>query len=144
MIWALLALLGVPIWLVVGALGAAIWSRRQFAGQPDVVRVKLRPLGQPWPRRRAYARAVHDVLVVNSGLALVRTTMHGVHQATADDGAAAPVKGIDDPVIFALKFDDGSQALLAVPAAARASFQALTTSARDRRGSAAELTQDQS
>jgi len=33
---ALLALLGVPIWLLIGMVGAALWSRRRFAQGPGV------------------------------------------------------------------------------------------------------------
>ncbi len=116
MIWALLAVLGVPIWLVVGALCAVLWSRRSFSRQPGAFRAKLRPASDgSWPRRSVYARVVHDVLVVNSGLALVRTSIHGVRTATVVDNPD-PVAGLTDPVVLALTFDSGQPALLATEA----------------------------
>lgn len=57
MIWATLAFLGVPIWLVVGALIGALFSRHQFRAQPDVVPLLFREAGdEKWPRRLAYGR----------------------------------------------------------------------------------------
>lgn len=44
MIRALLAILGVPIWLVVGGLAGALLLRRRTMSQPEVVRMKLRPV----------------------------------------------------------------------------------------------------
>lgn len=79
MIWVLLAMLGVPIWLVVGALGGAVISRRRLQGQDDVFAVSRRAHGEDdWPRRPAFGRHVHDVLLVNSGLARVRTEVLAV------------------------------------------------------------------
>ena len=37
MLWALLAILGVPIWLVVGVLGGVVQSRRETAVLGDIV-----------------------------------------------------------------------------------------------------------
>jgi hypothetical protein len=80
MIWAVLALLGVPIWLIAGMLGVAFWSRRRFKRAPGVFRCKLRAtsgdapgIADHWPRASAYGRWVHDVLLVQKGVALVRT-----------------------------------------------------------------------
>jgi hypothetical protein len=76
MIWALLALLGVPIWLIVGALGGALLARQRFRSQPEVFRMVARTAGDDsWPRATSYGRLVRDVLVVNRGLALVRTEL---------------------------------------------------------------------
>jgi hypothetical protein len=76
-IWILLAMFGVPLWLVVGTLGGALWSRRTFRRAPGVFPCKVRIISGPedsgkWPRATAYARWVHDVLPVHAGLALVR------------------------------------------------------------------------
>jgi hypothetical protein len=56
-IWALLALLGMGMWLVVGMLAAAFWSRRRFKRVPGVFRCKLRVtngdvsgIAHDWPR----------------------------------------------------------------------------------------------
>lgn len=79
MIWALLAILGIPIWVIVGALAGAVWSRRRFRSQPGVFRIAVRAAGeQSWPRVVAYGRLVRDVLVVNRGLALVRVELYPI------------------------------------------------------------------
>ena len=77
MIWILLAALGVPLWLVVGALSGALWSRRQFRRAAGVFPCKVRIVSGPegpgkWTRSTAHARWIHDVLLVHVGLALVR------------------------------------------------------------------------
>jgi len=113
-IWALLALLGVPIWLVVGALAAALLSRRRFRAQPGVFRLKERGPGQDkWPRRTAYGRVIHNVLVLNKGLALARTAFRGV-QSVTDRPQDGPIAPFDQAVVFELLFDDGTDSLVAV------------------------------
>ena len=125
MIWALLAILGVPIWLIVGVVTAAVVSRRRFKAQPGVFQLKLRPVdGEKWPRRVAYGRLVHDVLILNSGLALIRTTARGIRSVT-DRPADETVPGFDRPEIFELAFDDGSAALVAVDRSAASSIHAI-------------------
>ena len=72
-------MLGVPIWLVVGALGSALFSRHRFKTRTGVIPLLFREAGEDkWPRRPSYGRYVHNVLVVNRGLALVRTSVHVV------------------------------------------------------------------
>jgi hypothetical protein len=88
MILAILALLGVPLWLLLGALGASLWNRRQFKRRPGVFQVKLRTRStegeQPrWGRRTSYAVWVHDVLLVQRGPALVTTEAIGVQHLIA-------------------------------------------------------------
>ncbi len=125
MIWALLAVLGVPIWLVVGALAGALLSRRRFQAQPGVFRLKERGAGQDkWPRRTAYGRVIHSVLIVNKGLALARTTFRGVRSVT-DRPQDEPVAPFDQVAIFELTFDDGSRSLVAVDRSAAPPIQSL-------------------
>lgn len=117
MIWALLAILGVPIWLVVGALTGALLLRRRNRSRPGVVRMKLRPVdADRWPRRASYGRLVRDVLVLHTGLALLRSDVQGVAEAfeRADLG---PVPPFALPRVSQLTFDDGSTVLLAVDGA---------------------------
>ena len=124
MIWALLAILGVPIWLVVGALGAALWSRHRFKNAPGTFRLKLRKesgtyegISDKWPRAVVYAEWVHDVLLVRKGLGLVPTMPIGV-AAMEEAGQSADsgeVKGLgDDPVILRFRLDDESVIQMAV------------------------------
>lgn len=115
MIWATLALLGVPIWLVVGALIGALFSRHRFKAQPDVVPLLCREAGDDnWPRRPAYGRYVHDVLIVNHGLAQIRTSIHVVERVDRLDLGDTTFKHFADPIAFALRLDDGSEYELAI------------------------------
>jgi hypothetical protein len=115
MIWATLAFLGVPIWLVVGALIGAMFSRRQFKAQPDVVPLMFRAVDDnKWPRGLAYGRYVHNVLIVNHGLAQIRTAVHVVDNVERLDLGDTTFKHIDDPIAFTVRLDDGSEYELAI------------------------------
>ncbi len=61
---ALLAVLGIPIWLVVGVL-IAVWQiRRAVKQQPGVFEILVRAEDtDKWPRELSYGRVVRDVLV---------------------------------------------------------------------------------
>ena len=108
MIWALLAILGVPIWLVVGGLGASLWSRHRFRDQPGVFKLAMRSGGaEKWPWAAAYGRIVHDVVVVTSGLALVRTAIHAI-SVCRPLHLEEEVRGFDSIAFFELTLDDGS------------------------------------
>ena len=128
MVWALLAILGVPLWLVVGGLTVTLLNRRRFKKQPDVFRMKLRLkdgesdfAGEKWPRMANYGRWVHEVLLYNKGLGLVPTVAIGVQAMEADAQEADPkeAKGLgDNPVTILLRLDDGSRVYLGVAAEA--------------------------
>jgi hypothetical protein len=108
MLWATLAILGIPIWLVLGALGASQWSRRRFKAQPGVFRLAWRASGaEKWPRMGAYGRVIHDVVVVTRGIALVRTAVHGINAARPRD-FEGEVRGFDKVAAFEITLDDGS------------------------------------
>lgn len=75
----LLVALGIPLWLVAGMVLGALYSRHRFKQAPGVFRCKVRlvagtagSLKTNWGRAPAYGRWVHDVLLLNQGLALVR------------------------------------------------------------------------
>jgi hypothetical protein len=115
MIWATLALLGVPIWLVVGALIGAMFSRHHFRAQDDVFPLLFREAGDDkWPRRLAYGRYVHNVLIVNHGLAQIRTSVHVVEDVDLLDLGETTLKHIDDPIGFVVRLDDGDVYELAI------------------------------
>ncbi len=79
MIWALLALLGIPIWLIVGMLVGIVLTRRAFKQQPGVFAVAVRTEhADKWPRQPTYGRLVHDVLVLNRGAAFLRVEIHAI------------------------------------------------------------------
>jgi hypothetical protein len=114
-IWALLAILGVPIWLIVGALGGALWNRRSFRAQDGVFPIALRPAGQDsWPRITSYGRLIHDVLVVNLGLALVRTKIYPVIDARPIDVTTTP-KHLEDALGRMLVVEGHGDIEVAVP-----------------------------
>jgi hypothetical protein len=67
-----LAALGVPLWMVVGALAAGIWSRRSFKRAPGVFPAKLRVtagevpgLKTTWPRRVVMTASLGGVPVIS-------------------------------------------------------------------------------
>ena len=122
-IWIILAALGIPIWLVLGALGATLLSRRSFKRPAGVFPAKLRivsgevpTLKDSWPRRPGYARWVHDVLLVQHGLALQRTealAVSGVTPASSPHGAD-DIRGLGDaPLVVTLDLDGGASVELA-------------------------------
>lgn len=129
MIWIILAALGIPIWFVLGALGASLLSRRSFKRRDGVFPVKLRfvsgevaTLKNSWPRRPGYARWVHDVLLVQHGLALLRTEAYPVAglRASRTSEDAGEMRGLGDaPLVITLDLDSRSVIELAAPATVR-------------------------
>ena len=127
MVWILLAALGVPIWLVVGALGGALLSRRRFRRAPGVFPCKVRPgsgsgSDDPgrWPRTAAYARWVHDVLLVHAGLALVRNRAMPVAGLDGDISTLPEVRVKRDAAVsIRARLDDGSVVEVAAPGSMR-------------------------
>jgi hypothetical protein len=121
MIWATLIFLGIPIWLVLGALGGGLISRHRFQKTPGVFPMRTRDLsgeGQKWSGKM-HALWVHDVLLANKGFALVRTVPHGVQQISrhVSQMDASTVKGLgDDPVSLVVVFDDGTEVEIATDA----------------------------
>ena len=117
MVWILLAALGIPLWMVAGALIATLSSRRHFKSAPGAFSAKLRivagdvpGLKDSWPRRPLLARWTHDVLVIQRGLALVRTDLLGVAQATEllTTGNPDAIHGLGaEPLVLAVVLDNG-------------------------------------
>jgi len=116
---ALLALLGVPLWLILGWLAGALWHRRDIQKNlPDVFKMKARVvegsyrhLDGNYSRIAALAIWAHDILIIEKGLLLARN----LHFAVADDiqtpQPADPkqVKGLGDkPVTMQFRLDDGT------------------------------------
>ena len=117
MLWALLAILGVPVWLVVGMLVGVILSRRSFHREQGVFALNVRPEGaSKWPRQVVYGRRVRDVLVTNRGAALLRTEFHPVDDVV-DLALHDPPKRPADAVGRLVTVADGRRLEVAVPKA---------------------------
>lgn len=111
MIPILLAVLGVPLWLVAVAVLVMVRSRRRLRRTPGVFACRLRPAGPTeaaaWPRSKRYAYWVHDVLLVHRGPALKR------YEALPVASVAGPVEATtakrlgDRPMWLRLHLDDG-------------------------------------
>ena len=118
-----LVVLGVPLWLVLGALGAGLWSRRSFRKTPGVFDMKARVIDgaappPKWKRQTSCARWVHDVLIVHQGLAMVRNRALPVASASPATISSGEVRGLgDDPVAVRLRLDGGEVVEVAAAAA---------------------------
>ena len=120
MVAILLVALGIPLWLVAGVVLGALYSRHRFKQAPAVFRCKVRlvagtvsSLKTTWGRAPAYGRWVHDVLLVNQGLALVRVLPIPVVQVVAGPNAAAVKRLGPAPRVLSLRVDGGSTIELA-------------------------------
>jgi len=107
MVWAALACLGVPIWLLAGILAALLWNRSQFKKQDGVFPAKLRLESGSFHSfseklASVYCVWVHDVLLVHKGIGLVSTLPVPV-------AAAGERKHLGDKTMyFSFRLDDGS------------------------------------
>jgi hypothetical protein len=105
--WLALGFLGIPIWLIVGALAALYWNRRHFKKQPGVFPAKLRLEtgsfhGLSEKAAATYCVWVHDVLLVHKGLGLITTLPVPV-------AAAEERKHLGDKTMYLrFRLDDGS------------------------------------
>jgi len=116
----LLTAVGIPIGVVLGALAVGLLSRRAHRSRPGVFPCKVRKASarsQPWGRRTAYARWVHDVLLVHSGMPLIRYEALAVRSVDTPATRVDDVRfiGSRDPVSVRVILDDGSTLDLASP-----------------------------
>jgi hypothetical protein len=121
-------LLGVPIWLIVGALGSVLWSRRHFRAQTGVFPIAIRAADDEfWPRTISHGRLIRDVVVVNRGLALVRTEIHPVVGVRSTNVSGTPKK-IDNAATRLLSIDGHADIEAAVPPSVARQLDALPLS----------------
>jgi hypothetical protein len=123
MVAILLVALGIPLWLVAGMVLGALYSRQRFKHASGVFRCKVRlvagtagSLKTTWGRAPAYGRWVHDVLLVNQGLALVRGTALPVLGVVTGPDKANPdqVKRLGSaPRVLSLRLDGNATIELA-------------------------------
>jgi hypothetical protein len=120
----LLVALGIPLWLVAGMVLGALYNRRKFKQAPGVFRGKVRlvagtlgSLKTTWGRAPAYGRWVHDVLLLNQGLALARVLPVPIKGVVTGPDKADPaeVKGLGPaPMVLTLEVDGDATVELAV------------------------------
>lgn len=98
MIWALLALLGIPIWFIAVILVAVFRNRRKVLARPDVFRF-VEPKDDGWARSAGVARWVSDVLIVHKGPALINTDAQHVINVEVGRKIEEPIKKLDGDAI---------------------------------------------
>ena len=116
LISAILYVLGVPLWMLVGAVILIIWNSKRVKKQPGVFPLKVRPKRDPdgdkkpkWPRGVSYAQWIHDVVIVRKGPALILTVPYGIKKVEVYPQDADPeeVKGLGDhPHLAQVRLDD--------------------------------------
>jgi hypothetical protein len=124
MIWALLAILGVPIWLVVGALAGSLLHRRRFAQRPGVFTCRVWTDAGRWGRTTRHALWIHDVLLMAGGLARVRIEALGIAGLVeGPHDCDARFRGSESSVAITVRTDDGAQVQVAAPRSAAGLLQ---------------------
>jgi hypothetical protein len=115
-IWATLALLGIPIWLIAIVLVAAFRNRNKVRANPNVFDYKLKK-GDVWKRKKGYARWVSDVLIYHAGIAMIRTDAFEISTVRVLDTTDLPSKGLgDDPTGLEVTYAGGETVTFAVSA----------------------------
>jgi hypothetical protein len=119
MIWAILAILGVPLWLIAIFLFVLLRSRSKVNRIPQSFPCKARAasggvsgLTDSFPRYKARGHWVHDVLILHGGNPfLIQTMPHGVaglvHGPDAAERTIKHIKRIKDPVSLRYRTDSG-------------------------------------
>lgn len=114
MIWATLALLGIPIWFIAVVLIAAFRNRNAVRSNPNEFEYKLKK-GDGWRRKKGYARWVSDVLIFHAGIALIRSEAVQVDDVEILDAMQVPANGLgDNPTGLLVRYADGKTVTIAV------------------------------
>jgi hypothetical protein len=125
MIWAILAFLGVPLWVCALGLTALVFRTRAIKGRPGNMTVRVRRPGRSrWTR--ANAIWVSDVFVWRASPAAWAEDVRQVSSASprpASPEEAAKLHRLGDgPALLTLTYADGATMEVAAPAAASASL----------------------
>jgi hypothetical protein len=112
MIWAILVLLGVPLWLVASGILVLLLRARQLRHRPANVGVRVhdpdKAPAKGW--KKGNALWVRDVFAFRGWPAAWSETLAGVSAATSrapTDVEAHALRHLDAPVIAVLTLDDG-------------------------------------
>ena len=120
MIWALLALLGIPLWFIALILIAAVAQRRSIQRTDGVFRYKVRG-DKGWSRGKSVANWVSDVLIGHKGIALLRSEAQQVTAVELIGPPEHPAKGLGDEVVeLSFTFAGGERVDVAVAEASLA------------------------
>jgi hypothetical protein len=110
MLWALLALLGIPIWFIAIALGVLVYRNRALHSRPDDIpcRLQNKPGGR-WSR--GHALWIHDVFSFRASPASWNDYLGWVRQVSLrspNPDEARKLRRFPDPIIAMLLMDDGT------------------------------------
>jgi hypothetical protein len=133
MLATIAALLGVPLWLVLGWEARTLWHRHEIKKLQGLFKAKVRLVSgtyrhtdSNYPRTAAHAVWAHDVLIIEKGLLLPRTLHFRAAEGVQPPHPADPyqVKGLGHkPVTMRYRLDDGEVIEIAAPGEALAEAQ---------------------
>jgi hypothetical protein len=125
MLIAILGMLGVPLWLLLGWLAGGLWHRHETNQLPDLFKTKVRLVsgtyrhtGEDFPRMVGRAVWAHDILILEKGFLIPRTLHYRALEGVQPPQPADPdqVKGLGDkPVTMQYRLDGGEVIEIAVP-----------------------------
>jgi len=130
---AILAMLGVPLWLLLGWLAGGLWHRHQINQLPGVFKLKARVvegtyrhIDDKYSRTALYGLWAHDVLFVEKGLLLGRNLHFPAAEGVQSPQPADPdqVKHLGDhPITMRFRLDGGAVIEVAAPGEAQQEAQ---------------------
>lgn len=125
MLVAIGALLGVPLWILLGWLAGGLWHRYEINKLPDLFKTKVRVVsgtyrhtGNDYPRMVGHAVMAHDILILEKGLLIPRALHFKIADSVEPPQPADPdkVKRLGDaPVTMQFRLDEGVVIEVAVP-----------------------------
>ena len=108
MIWAILAILGVPLWVIAGGIAYMVLLNRHLRHRKGDMPVRARyASGRRW--RRGHAVWVGDVFAYRSSPSSWNESLDRVRSATLRELTAEEahaLRRVDDPVVVVLTADD--------------------------------------
>lgn len=133
MVIAVLSLLGVPMWLLIGWVAAGIWHRRQNQQLPGVFKFKVRMISGSYRHvddslkgRPGAALWAHDIIICEKGLLIPRNLHFKVAEEVQPPQPANPdkIKHLGDaPATMQFRLDHGAVIEVAAPAEAQTMAQ---------------------
>ena len=118
MLVAIGALLGVPVWILLGWLAGGLWHRHEIKNLPGLFKTKVRMVsgtyrhtGNSFPRMAGNAIWAHDILIYEKGLLIPRTMHYEIKDAVQPAQPADPdkIKGLgDSPITMQFRLDEGA------------------------------------